>query len=221
MEQRIVLQSERKYIYFISDSDVNFYLIIPRCQKVSLVLKLVSPIDDNVVQEIGDVDDKVIIVPILSNELLNGLMQNHVDSFNAVDTIFSNALNLAHRILTYNHLEVDMAVYFDENTNYSTFHSWFIQKYGGRVLSIQLSPQRVVDTSHLENNQPLDTSASLEQQNHVVPTSDAKNDNIDEEVDVQLSHNQLSEGKDFGFVSYVLLGVVVAVVSLIFLYFIL
>ena len=220
MEQRVVFQSERKYIYFISDSDVNFYLIIPRCQKVSLVLKLVSPIDDNAVQGIGDVDDKVIIVPILSNELLNGLMQNHVDSFNAVDTIFSNALNLAHKILTYNHLEVDMSVYFDEPTDYSTFHSWFIQKYGGRVLSIQLSPQKVVDSSNLENHQTLDTSASLEQQNRTV-TADVKNDNIDEEVDAQLSHNQLPEGKDFGFVSYVLLGVVVAVVSLIFLYFIL
>lgn len=220
MEQRIVLQSEKKYIYFISDSDVNFYLIIPRCQKVSLVLKLVYPVDDNVVQGISDVDDKVIIVPILSNELLNGLMQNHVDSFNAVDTIFSNALNLAHRILTYNHLEVDMAVYFDENTNYSTFHSWFIQKYGGRVLSIQLSPQKVSDSS-LEHHQELDTTTSLEQQNQTVPTSDAKNDNVDEEVDVQLSQSQLPEGKDFGFVSYVLLGVVVAVVSLLFLYFIL
>ena len=203
MEQRIVLQEADRYIYYIKENHCSFYMIIPRSSMVNLVIKMIGYVDDEKVKSVVPHLNKVIIIPVIDANLLSSVQQNSLESFNAVDAAFSIIVNLSHQILTYNHVQVDTTVYFDECAEYATFQSWFIQKYEGRVVPIKLVSE-----------QPLTTDDSaLDVASNVVEDSNEKDDAVFEQSD-------LPSNRDFGFVSYVLLGVVVAVISLVFLYLI-
>ena len=201
MEQRIVAQESNRYIYFIQDGDVRFYLAIPKMANVSLLLNLIDGIDDIKVKQ-DSVFNRVVISPVIGREVLDGLLQNKVSDYQKVDDIFSKAINDSYQILTYNHIAVERSVSLNENRTYSMFCQWFCQKYNGRVQLIPYKQEMVESVTPVVNQV---TDSNL----------DVVSENIEEAVPVVQSKGGL------GFVSYVLLGVVVAVVSLVFLYFML
>ena len=207
MEQRIVSQENNRYIYFIKEEQVGFYLIIPRALDVSLVLTIIDNVNDEVIKQLSCPVGQVYVCPVVSSDMLAGLIQNQVNDYQAVDNIFSSALNLAHQILTYNRLNVSHSVYLKNHSVYTMFCSWFIKKYDGRVLLLN-DEQKNLDTNVQESN------VTENIVNNVTPVDTPVNDVSNDEVDV-------TQHGSMGFVSYVLLGVVVAVLSLVFLYFIL
>ena len=214
MEQRIVSQEQTKYIYWIKEKDNEFYLTIPQSKKVSLVLNMINRIDDNIIKEIKEIKEKVIITPIIKQEIIDGIKQNSAEAFGKVDEILSNILNLSHKILTYNHLEVENYVYINENNEYTMFNTWFVKKYEGRVSLIKLEQQKEQQIV----KEPLFTTNTLEDTTPEINKKEQKPVQITETED--FSNHLEPERKDMGFVSYVLLGVVVAIASLILLYFI-
>ena len=206
MEQRIVAQESNRYIYFIQDGDVKFYLAIPKMANVSLLLNLIDGIDDIKVKQ-DSVFNRVVISPVIGREVLDGLLQNKVSDYQKVDDIFSKAINDSYQILTYNHIAVERSVSLNENRTYSMFCQWFCQKYNGRVQLIPYKQEMVESVTPVVN------------QGVVNQVTDANPDVVSENIEETVPAVQSKGG--LGFVSYVLLGVVVAVVSLVFLYFML
>ena len=198
MEQRVVSQDHNRYIYYIKEDYYSFYMLIPSSASVNLVLSIMDEPNDDKIKSLPFLVDKVIVIPVVDSRILSMIKQNSSEGFQALEKMFSNVLNLSHQILTYNHLQVDEHVYFDENMSYSSFQTWFIQKYGGRVISYKI-PYEVKEDNIV--NMPIDVM---------------DNSLVDEDKNSFESSNRNS---GLGFVSYVLLGVVVAVASLILLYF--
>lgn len=211
MVQRMVLKTQEKCIYEIEDKDLKFYLLIPNIQKVFLTVYIMEGPTDLSIQKIMQDPDKVLVIPVLESKLFSSVLANQTEGFNYLDKYVSSLINLAHQILVYNHVIVENVVYFN-SPFLPNFEKWLIQKYQGRVVGtvVNYRANEEVSPAGLEGNvvdHTMTLSNSLDQD--VSLEKDLK------DVDSSLEGN---EKHDFGFVSYVLLGVVVAVVSLVFLY---
>ena len=216
MVQKQVFRDQERCIYRIQESNMDFYMIIPNRNQLSLVLGLMNSVDDNKVSSISKMEDKVLIVPVLDEKVFVGIQQNQGVFFSYLDKYFSSLLNLSHRILTHNRLKLLDIIYFYSNVEYRNFRDWFIQKYQGRVQSIEISFVSMQQATVV----PEVAVSSLEEQNILMESPQER-----ESVPVVEMTNASEEvvptpTKEPGFVSYVLLGVIVAVLSLVFLYFI-
>ena len=214
MVQRMVLKTQEKCIYEIEDKDLKFYLLIPNIQKVFLTVYIMEGPTDLSIQKIMQDPDKVLVIPVLESKLFSSVLANQAEGFNYLDKYVSSLINLAHQILVYNHVIVENVVYFNSPI-LPNFEKWLIQKYQGRVVGTvvnyraneKVSPV-IQKPDTIDNTMTLAASIS-QSQNADVPL-------VDEEKVSEVQENS----HDFGFVSYVLLGVIVAVVSLVFLYLI-
>ena len=210
----MILQEANRCICFISDGVGSFYLNIPNSNKVHLMISLVNHVTDDVVKKYKDNPDVVIITPVIDENILTGVKQNNMKCFTYLDGLFSKIINLSHRILTYNHLNIENLIYFNQNLEFSAFNTWYIQKYNGRVVLSQISfIGEHFDANNLSSND-LSKEVLADKVNDVAD-SDFKSVGDSKKSDVISKH---ADKKDLGFVSYVLLGVVVAVASLILLY---
>ena len=215
MVQRMILRTQEKCIYEIEEASLKFYLLIPNAKKVFLTICLLEEPTDMSIQKIVQEQNKVLVIPIIDQSVLAAVLSNQESAFQILDKSISGLINLSHQILVYNHMEVENVVYFSGQA-FSNFEAWFIQKYQGRVartevrLKVDEKPKEVIkDPASIDNTMTL--AASLEQTEKVVPV---------DEVETTRGSSQEEKSRDLGFVSYVLLGVIVAVVSLVFLYLI-
>lgn len=214
MVQRMILKNQEKCIYEIEEGSLKFYMMIPNNSKVSLVISVIKDPTDISIQKIIQDKSNVLVIPKISNDILDKLSTKDDNIYNYLDKYISNLINLSHKILVYNHLNVLNVVNFN-SADYKDFQDWFIKKYEGRVQYINLvyeEEQKVSpvleDVKAIDNTMTL--ASSVEQS--VMPTEFSSED---------ISNNTLEPQGSFGFVSYVLLGVVAAVATLIFLYLIL
>ena len=203
MEQRIVSKDEDKYVYWVKNNDDVFYLTIPVTRKASLVLNILSNVDDNVIGTVRKEKDSIIVTPVLSSELVMGLKQNSAEAFGSVAESLARDINLSYKILTYNKIELNDVVLLNQNQEFAVFSNWFINKHGGKVMFKEVGREEEMVSS---------------------PPVETQTVNIPQPVEESIHENESASvvrEKSLGFVSYVLLGVVVMIASLLFLYFIL
>ena len=214
MVQRMILKTQDKCIYEIEEKNLKFYLLIPNTKKVFLTICLMENPTDVSIQKIIQEPNKVLVIPMVESNILSSVSLNQEEAFRYLDQYISGLINLSHQILVYNHIEVENVVYFN-SVLFPNFEKWFIQKYQGRVASVKINYQSsekispvIQKPDTIDNTMTLAASIS-QSQSADVPL-------VDEEKVSEVQENS----HDFGFVSYVLLGVIVAVVSLVFLYLI-
>ena len=237
MERRVVLQTADQCIYSIKDTNLDFYLVIPNSKKVSIVLGIFPDMNDNDVKTLPKDTDKVIVVPVINSQILTNA--NHLDtvSFKYLDNVLSYLINAVYKILTHNRLEVDKKILLNNHSSYSNFNDKYIEKYEGRVELYNLIPK--------EDSEPVNSTDDLFEPvsaTTVIPTFKPsepmfKNVNVDNKNDTSImeqtnmglyedsssSSNSLvsDDNKEPGFISYILLGVLGAVVLLVILYMVL
>ena len=224
MEQKVILKTRERCIFLIRESKIDFYLVIPNSKKVSLVLGIFQNIQEEMVKNITNYSDKAIVLPILSEQVLEGVKTNQSSCFEYLDRFLSVLINSSYKILSFNHIEVSEKILLHNNSEYNSFNQWFQEKYHGRIELTNLAsqPQPSFTNPKTSESNPLAQATFTNQ----VETSNIKTEN---NKDMNRPENNLSNEnvskkesntKEPGFVSYVLLGVVVAVVSLVFLYLI-
>lgn len=220
MVQKQVLRTSEKCIYRIQESNLDFYMIIPNSVEVSLVLGLVKSVNDDVVSKFSFVKDKAVVIPVLDERILNGIEMRQSQFFQYLDKYFSNLLNLAHKILTHNRLKVLDMVYFYSSLEYKIFKEWFIQNHNGRVQSIDLYFEGVVYVEQKQKDPSSPVFTSNVESNPFLEASRTEDTSVSNTNKVEENEVVSTQTKEPGFVSYVLLGVFVAILSLVFLYFI-
>ena len=205
MEQVVVEKSGTRFIYLIKDNNIQFYLIIPNNNKVSMVLNIMENVGDERVKKIVEFNDKVLVIPVLNSSIISYLKNDSLQ-YNQADNYFSNLINKVYNILAHNNITVNNKVYLNNDLEFSGFNNYFVNKFKGRVDLISLELNGVLDKNE----------GSIFQTPSVL-------DSIYNEDISTTSKNPEMIGKNHepGFVSYVLLGVFVAILSLVFLYMIL
>lgn len=232
MEQKIIYKTEERCIFFMKDTNLDFYLVIPNNKQVSIVLGIFPNITEQVIKTLPTEKDKAIVIPVINEQILTSA--NHLDptSFKYIDSVFSYLINISYKILTHNNLTVNQKILLNNHSLYENFNQKYIEKYQTRVELYNLF-QKTTNTPNknifesIPQSDPKPEFKPVEPPFTPKPTNNNKADDLEEVIDPILYDEPVitsPEKKDShepGFVSYVLLGVIVAVISLVFLYMIL
>lgn len=235
MERRVILQTAEQCIYLVKDTNLDFYMVIPNSRKVSIVLGLFPDVTENDVKTLPKDNDKVVVIPVINSQILTNA--NHLDtvSFKYLDNVLSYLINSTYKILTHNRLEVEKKILLNNHSLYSNFNDKYIEKYQGRVELYNLIQKQSSEPvmSNKEIFEPVSATTVIPAFKPSEPmfknvTNDNKTtDSIEEEIEPILydepvvKSSDVKDNKEPGFISYILLGVLIAVISLVFLYMIL
>ena len=228
MEQKMIHKTSEKCVFFKKDNNLDFYLIIPNSRQVSIVLGLFSDVNDEMIKNLSNDTDKAVVVPVINNQILTSA--NHLDttSFKYVDGVLSYLINISYKILMGNKIMVNKKILINDNPLYDNFNNKYLEKYQGRVELYNLVKK--VDTT-----QSIFIPVEKEKESTFKPIAppfqsqinNNSRDIIEDSIDSILYEEPVIDNSDMdnttepGFVSYVLLGVLLAVISLIFIYIIL
>ena len=217
MEQKVIERNQEQCIFLIRESNIDFYLVIPNCKKVHIVLGVFLDVTVDFIKSIPKQNDKALVIPVLNRQFLEQIHNGQVQNYASLDNVLSFLINTSYQILTYNHIEVETQILLHNNADFISYNQQFVSKYQGRVQLIDLLPKEVIQPEEVISSVSVDPPV-----HENVLQSDVSNIMPDsmEENQEQLSPN-LREAREPGFVSYVLLGVLVAVISLVFLYLVL
>ena len=228
MEQKMIHRTNEQCVFFIKDNNLDFYLVIPNSRQVSIVLGLFSDVNDDVIKNLSNETDKAVVVPVVNSQILTSA--NHLDttSFKYLDGVLSYLINISYKILTSNKIGVNQKILINNNPLYENFNNKYLEKYQGRVelysLVKKVDTTQNIFTPVEEKKEPEFKPVEPPFQNQVNNNS---KDAIEESIEPILydepviASSDKMDTKEPGFVSYVLLGVLIAVISLVFLYMIL
>lgn len=222
MEQKVILKTNEQCIYLIKEKNLDFYLVIPNNRQVSIVLGLFPSVDENSIKSLPKVSDKAIVVPVINSVVLEQANKMEANSFKYLDNVLSFLINTSYKLLTYNHLEVNSKILINNHSLYQVFIQKYIEKYQGRVELYDLMPKQESKPMVTFSNQEIEKNK--EQSAMTNERINMPNSTLDEDIEPILNDepvvtsSEVKEAHEPGFVSYVLLGVLVAVISLVFLY---
>ena len=215
VEQKLIVKNDRQCIYLIKETNLDFYLIIPRAQQVKIVLGIFNQVNDELIKSIPIQEDKAVVIPVIGEQILGQVNDISSRSSQYLDQVLAYLINTSYKILTYNHIGVETQVLLNYNSKFDNFHKHFLMSHQGRVASIELFPKSDVSNKITPIQEKI---APIENNSHTLEANIEKV--IPTEVELEPNKEPLTETREPGFVSYVLLGVLVAVISLVFLYFI-
>lgn len=180
-----------------------------------------------------------VVTPIIDSNLLEqAKLNNNEQIFSYLDQTMSFLINTVYKILTSNNYQVDNIIKLNDNQSYSAFNNWFVNRYNGRVALTKYDkeniakkdPTLIMDSFQQPATKPTAAPAAPVQAPDPTPTplpveDPNPNTAIANKVleataplNTGFDEKTLSQKREPGFVSYVLLGVIVAVISLVILY---
>lgn len=227
MEQSLVIKLSNVAVFFIKDKNISYYLSVPIVgnEKVNIAINVNSNINNESIVSFSKRYDSLkfcVISPVFNENILLQAKSVNEQVFLYLDKCVSYLINNVYKTLSSNNREVDSKIILIGNDNYSAFDLWFVSRYKQRVEYIKdISSNGLQSSSMVMQSSVVSNSANLS--SAVEEDAEGKKansvlDSMQEVVTSSDSSNVVIEEKDLGFVSYVLLGVVVAVVVLIGLY---
>lgn len=228
MEQRKILELNKHDIYLLSDNNIAFYIGIPKVTEfnsVNISIDLKDNFDkininkndivyvkdelSNIYQDI-DSENITLITPIFYNDILQRIKTEPKEGlFSYLDKCLSYIINNAHKVLVENNIQVNSKIVIVKNDKFANFINWFSARYSSRVDTKQYSELLGDFTSII----PVVNTDNIIS----VPTEKVSADNNS----VSGVQTNLKESHSTGFISYVLLGVIGIVITLVILYMLL
>lgn len=213
-----VARTSERCIFLIENNNLKYYIVIPMVNKnVKIVLGIIENVNNDSIKNIPNLSNEVVVVPVFNQGVINYLkeeQQSYTQAFN----YFSSLINNSYGLLIHNKKEVDPTIMINNSADFSNFINSFVSKFSERV---QKSDRDLLSSQNNYSYNNQDNSQNLV--NNDIPVSMNAYPNVDVSAETEVSKpmtKTLSRDNrgEPGFVSYVLLGVVIAVMSLIFLY---
>lgn len=225
MNKNLIANVDNKNIYLITDKNISFYICVPNVKRANIVLNLLSNTNNiNMnITNISDLTNEVVniyskfhfndialVTPVLDSNLLEQIKLNNDEKiFAYTDKVMGYLINASYGILTSSNIEVEKQIKFNNNLDFQQFNDWFVKKYNGRVELVNYNTAPINKFDNEATSKP-DNSADAKLASDVLDNT-ASMQTLD-------SDSNSTTTKEPGFVSYVLLGVIVAVISLVILY---
>lgn len=222
MNQSLVARLSNTVVYLISDKNISYYLSVPinNSGKISIAINIMDNINNSNVSgtyQMFDNQNICLISPLLDKNILFQMKTQNEQVYQYADKCISYLINAVYKMMSNNNRNVDGKIILIKNDAYILFENWFTTRYKDRVECREFNTPKPNPETPIQNIQPQAT----------IPVVDTVGEQkasavLDNTKDIVTNNEQTSttsnEPKDLGFVSYVLLGVVVAVVSLVILY---
>lgn len=209
MKESLVVKLNNTNIFLINDKNIPYYLSAPNntTPKINIAVNLSDNINNNNITTIYqqfDNNNICVITPIFNQNILSKIKEFNEQYYIQVDKYISYLINNAYKILCDNN-NIDGKIILVKNNDYLVFEEWFKSRYKNRV-----------------EYDKKDDSSIISDVTMTIPTIDTTNNVATQQTTEQVPEIQFNKPVEktgeLGFVSYVLLGVVVAVASLVLLY---
>ena len=204
-----VEKNSERCIFLIENCGLKYYIVIPRAAEVNLLLGLIDDVNEQKIKNVPILKDKAVVVPVVNERIINYLATPN-QSYKDALVYFSSLINNSYTLLARNNIKVNPVVLFNNVERFGSFVEYFVGTASGRVqkTDVDLLVKVEKDDSMLKVENDVPVNIPVDVPVDVLGDNDFKDENLE----------QVQPKGEPGFVSYVLLGVVIAVLSLVFLY---
>ena len=247
MKETLICSLEKHNIYYLSDANVSFYILVPykEYDNTNISIRLKSNYDsydltknslevvtNELINYYKSIDNYnvTLVLPIFYDGILDRIRTvEDLVLYQRLDGYLGNIFNNAYAFLTKNNIKVNSNIYIINNDSFKTFTNWFVSRYNNRIeyktilelvkQSDHFNSYDMVETPSInfvvgKNEEPkLDKTVEIETETFNSMTRDI----IDEEPKKKDASTS-DKKNNAGFVSYILLGVVSFVVSMLLLF---
>lgn len=247
MKETLICSLEKHNIYYLSDANVSFYILVPykEYDNTNISIRLKSNYDsydltknslevvtNELINYYKNLDNYniTLILPVFYNNILDRIrVVEDLEMYQIVDRYLGVIFNNAYMFLTKNNVKVNNSIYIINNDSFKKFTNWFVSRYNNRIeyktilelvkQSDHFNSYDMVETPSInfvvgKNEEPkIDKTVEIETETFnsmtrdIVDTESKKKDTF-----------QSNKKNNAGFVSYILLGVVSFVVSMLLLF---
>ena len=244
MKETLICKLEKHNIYYLSNSNYGFYILVPfkDYTDTNIAVRLKSnyqnydlnknPLDvvtNELINYYKNLDNYniTLILPVFYDDTLSRIITTQdMEKYMLVDKYLGEMFNSAYNLLTKNNIKVNSNIYVINNESFRSFTNWFVSRYNNRIeyktilelikQNNEFNTYNVIETPSInfvigKNEEPkLDKTAEIE-----IETFDA----IVKEIEEKPKNSPKKEGKNAGYISYVLLGIGAFIVSMLLLWF--
>lgn len=244
MKETLIYKFEKHYIYYLSDNNCSFYILTPykdyKETNISIRLKSnyssydlnknsIEVVTDELINYYKNLDNYniTLILPVFYDDSLSRIRTvDDLEVYQKVDKMLGYIFNNAYNFLTKNGIKVNSNIYVINNDSFKKFTNFFVARYNNRIeykTIIELASDNgsfkscdLIETPNINFVVGKNAEPKLEKTSEIeVETFDSfAKDVINKETPVPRKRQEANSG----FVSYVLLGVITFVVSMVLLY---
>ena len=236
MKETLIYKLNKHNIYYISTPSYGFYILVPFTDytDTNIVLRLKGnyqsyDLNKNSLESVTE--ELINYYKSIDNYNVTLVLQIFYDGilYQRLDGYLGNIFNNAYAFLTKNNIKVNSNIYIINNDSFKTFTNWFVSRYNNRIeyktilelvkQSDHFNSYDMVETPSInfvvgKNEEPkLDKTVEIETETFNSMTRDI----VDTESKKKETF-QSNKKNNAGFVSYILLGVVSFVVSMLLLF---
>jgi len=245
MKETLICSLEKHHIYYLSNSNYGFYLLVPfkdySDTNISIRLKSnyqnydlnKNPLDvvtNELINYYNNLDNYnvTLILPIFYDDILTRIITvDDMEIYQKIDTYLGDMFNRAYAFLTKNNIKVNNNIYVINNDSFKKFTNWFVARYTNRVeyktilelikQSDNFSGINVVETPNINFVVGKNTEPTIEKTVEIeLETFDSTAKEI---LNEKTKKTHPKKESNAGFVSYVLLGAIAFIVSFALLWF--
>lgn len=245
MKETLICKLEKHNIYYVSNNIYGYYILVPfkDYNDTNIVVRLKSnyqnydlnknPLDvvtNELINYYRNLDNYniTLILPVFYDDILSRIITvEDMEKYYLLDKYLGEMFNSAYKLLTKNNIKVNSNIYVINNDSFKKFTNWFVSRYNNRIeyktilelikKNDEFNSYNIIETPNMnfvvsKNEEPnIEKTVQLELETF---------DNISKEMEVVSKKlPSKKEKNNAGYVSYVLLGIIAFVVSLVLLWF--
>lgn len=244
MKETLICSLEKHNIYYFSDSNCSFYILVPfkDYNETNITLRLKSnyqsydlnknsleTVTNELINYYKSVDNYniTLILPVFYDDILLRIRTvEDIEIYQKIDHYLGHIFNTAYAFLTKNNVKVNSNIYIINNDSFKKFTNWFVSRYNNRI-EYKTILELVKQSDNFSNYNLLETPSinfvvgkneppTIEKTSEIeVETFDNYVKNIDKEEKKVIERSGVGSA---GFVSYILLGIITFVISMLLLF---
>lgn len=244
MKETLICSLKKHNIYYLNDSNVGFYILVPYKEyndtNISIRLKSnyhsydlsrnsLETVTNELVNYYNDLDNYnvTLILPVFYDDILNRIkVVEDLELYQRLDKYLGYIFNSAYLFLTRNNIKVNNSIYVINNDSFNRFTNWFVNRYSNRIeykTIVALVKENGTYTSYNVIETPtINFVVGKDKEPTIDKTVELEAETFDNLAKKVAKGEEITPGvreaSSGGFVSYILLGIITFVVSIVLLY---
>ena len=232
MKETLICSLEKHNIYYLSDANVSFYILVPykEYDNTNISIRLKSNYDsydltknslevvtNELINYYKNLDNYniTLILPVFYNNILDRIrVVEDLEMYQMVDRYLGVIFNNAYIFLTKNNVKVNNSIYVINNDSFKKFTNWLVKDNGS------YSNYNVIETPNMNFVVGKNTEPTIEKtvEMELETFDNLAKKTIEEEKKKEPRKREETLVGSSGFVSYILLGAISFIVFIGLLY---